>query len=210
MLRRLFNPSIMKIFARSLAPAPADAALRSRAAPVPRRSQNWRNAQTQRRRSGSSLIETALCLAFVLLPLLLGGLQFGLVLTTTQALEQVSREAGRFAAVHYGEGTFDGSDTQGDAANADPSLKNYLKDVSAANGIPWNDIKNNITVSPGAGARTSGQPITVTIKYPMNKRSILGQPGKQAILYFAPASGGNSTLNFLSQDYTVASTFIMQ
>ena len=190
----------MKTFARSLAFSPIRSAFCSRVAPL----------RGRRRRSGSTLVETALCLSFILLPLLLGGLQFGLVLTTTQALEQVSREAGRFAAVHYGESTFDGADTQGDTAGSDPSLKNYLKRVSQANGIPWNDIKNVITVSPAAGARSSGQPITVTIKYPMNKRSILGQPGKSAILYFAPQNGGNSTLNFLSQDYTVASTFIMQ
>ncbi len=162
------------------------------------------------RRGGSTLVETALCLAFILLPLLLGGLQFGLVLTTTQALEQVSREAGRFAAVHYGESTFDSNENQGNAANSDPSLKNYVRKVAQNNGIPWNDIKDNIKVTPAFGSRSSGQAITVTIKYPMNKRSILGQPGKKAILYFAPANGGNSTLNFLSKDYTVASTFVMQ
>lgn len=164
----------------------------------------------QMRRSGSTLVETALCLIFVLLPLLLGGLQFGLVLTTTQALEQVSREAGRFAAVHYNENTFDSSDSQGNAANSNPSLKNYIRAVAEDNGIPWNDIKDNITVSPESGERITGQPITVTIDYPMNKRSILGKPGKQAVLFFAPKNGGNSPLNFLNQDYTVASTYIMQ
>lgn len=146
----------------------------------------------------------------MLLPLLLGGLQFGLVLTTTHALEQVSREAGRFAAVHYGEPTFDSNENQGNTAGSDPSLKNYVRQVAQNNGIPWDHIKDKITVSPLVGSRSSGQPITVTINYPMNKRSILGQPGKKAILYFAPQNGGNSTLNFLSKDYTVASTFIMQ
>ena len=190
----------MKTFARFFALAPVSPASCSRVASVPRR----------KRRRGSTLVETALCLAFVLLPLLLGGLQFGLVLTTTHALEQVSREAGRFAAVHYGEATFDGADTQGNAAGTDPSLRNYLKKVSEANGIPWNDIKDKIKVSPEKGFRSSGQPITVTIDYPMSKRSILGKPGGDAILYFAPANGGNMKLNFLSQDYTVASTFVMQ
>ena len=171
------------------------------------------------RRNGSTLVETALCLTFVLLPLLLGGLQFGLVLTTTHALQQVSREAGRFAAIHYGEPTFDGSETQTGTAGSGPSLKNYLRTVADDNDIPWDDIKNNITVSPAVGARTSGQPITVTIKYPMIKRSILGKiapanrpqdQGKDAILAFAPKNGGNMSLNFLNEDYTVASTFIMQ
>ena len=195
----------MKKFARSFAFSPVAATRHSRVAPTPGRTSR------HSRRSGSTLIETALCLSFILLPLLLGGLQFGLVLTTTQALEQVSRESGRFAAVHYGEGTFDGADTQGNAAGSDPSLLNYVKRVSEANGIPWNDIKSNVKVSPNSKAsRYSGQPITVTITYPMNKRSILGKPGQKAILYFSPSNGGNSTLDFLSKDYTVASTFVMQ
>lgn len=198
----------MKNFARFLALAPLRSASCSSAAS--RAASRATAVRNRKRRSGSTLVETALCLAFVLLPMLLGGLQFGLVLTTTHALEQVSREGGRFAAIHYGEPTFDGSETQGNAAGSDPSLKHYVREVAEDNGIPWNDIKDNITVSPAVGSRSSGQPITVTIKYPMNKRSILGQPGKSAILYFAPANGGNSTLNFLSRDYTVASTFIMQ
>ena len=187
----------MKIFARRLV---------ARSRPAARS----RLVSRHMRRKGSTLVETALCLIFVLLPLLLGGLQFGLVLTTTHALQQVSREAGRFAAVHYGEATFDSADTQGNVAGSDPSLKYYIRAVAEDNDIPWNDIKDKITVSPATGARNSGQPITVTISYPMNKRSILGRPGKQAILFFAPKNGGNSPLNFLNQDYTVSSTFVMQ
>lgn len=186
----------MKIFARRLAPACSYSGARS--------------ASRRMRRKGWTLVETALCLIFVLLPLLLGGLQFGLVLIPTHALQQVSREAGRFAAVHYDENTFDSGDSQGNSAGSNPSLKHYIRAVVEDNDIPWNDIKDNITVSPAPGARISGQPITVTIDYPMNKRSILGRPGKQAILFFAPSNGGNSPLNFLNQDYTVASTFVMQ
>lgn len=174
----------------------------------------------RKRRRGSTLVETALCLAFVLLPLALGGMQFGLVLTTTHALQEVSREAGRFAAVHYGEGTFDGADTQGDGANQDSSLKNYLRDVAKANKIPWDDIKNSIAVSPGTGARFSGQPITVSITYPMRKRSIIGQLGFWKETTPGDAADGrinNSvkpdtplSLSVLSKDYTVSSTFLMQ
>ena len=173
-----------------------------------------------RRRGGSTLLETALCLAFILLPLGLGGLQFGMVLTTTHALQEVSREAGRFAALHYGEPTFDGAETQGDSSGSPASLKNYLKDVARDNKIPWADIKNRITVTPAAGARNSGQPITVTITYPMKKRAILGQlsfwkartPGdandgriNDAVVQDTPLK-----LDVLQRDYSVSSTFIMQ
>ena len=204
----------MKKFVRFLASAPASAptsaAACSRldsAAPRPGAPPRFRGRRGHNRRGGSTLIETALCLTFILLPLLLGGLQFGLVLTTTNALEQVSREAGRYAAMHYGEPTFDSNENQGNTAGSDRSLKNYVRIVAEDNDIPWNDIKDKITVSPASGSRSSGQPITVTIKYPMSKRSILGQP---ATLFFAPTAGGNLKLNFLSQDYTVASTFVMQ
>ena len=198
----------MKIFDRTFAFLPSRLAAGSRSA--------------RRRRRASTLVETMLCLIFVLLPLLLGGLQFGMVLTTTHSLQQISRESGRFAAIHYGEPTFDGPDTQGNASGSDPSLKHYLRQVAEDNDIPWNDIKDKITVSPGVGSRSSGQPITVTIKYPMGKRSILGKPG-EAVLFFAPEKSGakdakgndlykngSMPLNFLNEDYTVASTFIMQ
>lgn len=174
-------------------------------------------SRRRRTRRGSTLVETAICLSFVLLPLALGGLQFGLVLTTTHAMEQISREAGRFAAINYGQATFDNDDKQGDSANQASSLRNYIKHVAADNGIPYNDISGvsvggkpasgNITVSPATGSRFSGQPITVSITYPMKKRSILGTLGTMP---FAPANGGASSLGFLTKDYTVASTFIME
>lgn len=177
-------------------------------------------SQPRRRRRGSTLVETALCLAFVLLPLAMGGMQFGLVLTTTHALQEVSREAGRFSAVHWGETTFDGNDTQGDKTGQVSSLQNYLKDVAQANKIPWADIKNNIVVSPAFGARNSGQPITVSITYPMKKRSIIGQLGFWKETTPGDAADGRIndsvrpdtplSLSVLSKDYTVSSTFIMQ
>ena len=137
-------------------------------------------------------------------------------MTTTHALQEVSREAGRFAAVHYGEPTFDDGDTQGDRAGDISSLKNYLRDVAKSNKIPWNDIKNNIQVSPG---RVSGQPITVSITYPMKKRSIVGQLGFWKAKKPVDKNGNlpegiveDTPLSFsvLSKDYTVSSTFIMQ
>ena len=152
--------------------------------------------------------------------MVLGGLQFGLVLTTTHALQEVSREAGRFAALHYGEPTFDDGDTQGDDAGEPSSLKNYLRDVAKSNKIPWNDIKNNIVVTPAIGARTAGQPITVSITYPMKKRAILGQlsfwkartPGdaNDGRLKDGIAPDTPLNLSVLSKDYTISSTFIMQ
>ena len=164
------------------------------------------------RRGGATLLETTVCLIFVLLPLLLGGLQFGLILTTTHALEQISREAGRFAAVHYAESTFDGSASQGDNSSDPPSLRNYIKQVSADNGIPYNDISGvsvggkpalgGIEVTPAAASRESGQLITVKITYPMRKRVIVGK------LPFV--NGDSQSMGMFLSDYVVASSFLME
>ena len=70
------------------------------------------------RRRGTTLIETALCLTFVLLPVTLGGFQMAMVFITSHALQQIARESSRWAAVHYNEDTFDGKVTQGDASSA--------------------------------------------------------------------------------------------
>lgn len=191
------------------------------------RARSGRPLSARGRRRGTTLIETALCLGFVLLPLVLGGLQFGLVLTTTHALEQISREAGRFAAAHYTEPTFGGAETQGDAANSKPSLTHYLRDVSKSNGIPWNDIKDNITVSQERVGDSNGpQAVTISITYPMRKRVILGKLGfmeardKAAAEAIAKSKDGKGlpggikdsslSLSSLRNDYTVSSTFLVE
>ena len=169
-------------------------------------------------RRGTTLVETALCLVFVLLPVTLGGLQFGLVLTTTHSLQQVSRESGRFAAIHYNDSTFSGADTVAATATSSPSLKNYVKTVAASNGIPWNDIKNRIVVTPASG-RNAGNPITVSITYPMQKRALLGKLGFMKPRVAGDADDGkidhglkkdSVSLGFLQRDYTVSSTFLME
>ena len=149
-------------------------------------------------------------------------MQFAMVLTTTHALQEISREAGRFAALHYGEATFDGDDAQGNGHNgADPaSLSNYLKKVATDNKIPWNDIKDNVQVFPPKGARFSGQPITVSITYPMKKRAIIGQLGFWKEKTPGDAADGRIddavkpdtplSLGVLQKDYKISSTFIMQ
>ena len=175
-----------------------------------RRARSWRR--------GTTLVETALCLVFVLLPVTLGGLQFGLVLTTTHALQQVSRESGRFAAIHYNDTTFNGADTVGATTTSSPSLKNYVKTVAASNGIPWADIKNRIVVTPASG-RNAGSPITVSITYPMQKRALLGKLGFMKPRVTGDADDGkidhglksdSVSLGFLQRDYTVSSTFLME
>ena len=166
------------------------------------------------RRRATTLVEAALCLVFILLPVTLGGFQFALVFMTTHALQQVTREAGRFAAVHHSETTFNANENQGNAPGSDPSLHFIIRKVAAENGIAWKDIENNIVVSPAASQRTAGQPITVAVTYPMRKRALLGN------LFFMKSKDPNDikkglqndsfSLGFLQNDYTASSTFLLE
>ena len=185
-----------------------------------------------KRRRGAALVETALCLTFVLLPVTLGGFQFAMIYMTQHSLQQIARESTRWAAVHYADDDFNGPATKGDAPrNAsqpngpreDRSLLNYIKSQAAANGIAWKDIsgerinkKNaadagepggSIVVTPDAAQRVSGQPITIIITYPMRQRSFLG-----SLLFKSDDGKKLSPLNlgFLKSDFVESSTTLME
>lgn len=142
------------------------------------------------KRRASVMVETSLCLAFILLPITLGVVQYGIILSAMHQLDQLAREGGRYASVHAGEINFDSSET------TSGSLRNYLKGIADGKGvIPWSDISSGITASPALGSRTSGQPLTVTITYSLKKKFFLASfPG----------------MGFLSQTYTAKSTFVME
>ncbi len=156
--------------------------------------QKRRNRRSRRR--AQTLVETALVLSLVLLPTLLGFLQYGAIIYTAHALQSVAREGARFAAVHAGETTFDDAVTQSNP----PSLRNYLQTVCASTNIGYADLTGNITatstprlyVTPDA-SRISGQPITVRITYPMSKKFFVGK-----IVPLVP------------RDFTATATFLLE
>lgn len=151
------------------------------------------------RRGGQTLVETALVLTFIMLPLTLGLIQFGLILNASNTMTQIAREGGRYAAVHCQEDTFDGPETA-PAAGKQASLKNYLKSVTDPTGIKWDDIKNNIIVEPDTAAeRLSGKPVTVSVTYPMSKRVFLG-----SVIFLSGA------LTRVKQPYVAKSTFVTE
>lgn len=169
------------------------------------------------RRRGTTLVETALCLVFILLPVTLGGFQFGMVFMTQHSLQQITRESARWSAVHYGDATFDGAVTQGDAAGQTPSLLNFVRRQAAANGIPWRDISGaklangtnggSVEFTPADAGRISGQPLTLTITYPMRQRALLGS------LFFKSNDGKKLAplqLGFLRNDFSATSTILME
>ena len=142
---------------------------------------------SSRRRKGQAIVESALVMSLVVLPALLGFLQYGVILYTAHNLQSLAREGARFAAVHGGESTFDNNVNQ---ANP-PSLLNYLRTVCSTTNVNYNDLTGNIPgVSPArarifvtpSASRTSGQGITVQITYPMSRKFFVGsmEPGVPA------------------------------
>lgn len=181
-----------------------------------RRNRKRQSARSMRRR-GVAVVEAALCLIFVLLPVTLGGFQFAMIFITQHALQQIARESARYAAVHYNDDAFDDDVDQGDTAGEDRSLKNIMRAQAAANGISWNEIngtllpgnlRGGMTVSPASRTqRSSGQPITITVTYPMKRRALLGS------LFFKDENTKKispMSLGFLQSNFTATSTTLME
>lgn len=158
-----------------------------------------------KRRSGQSLVEAAFVLSFVLLPLTMGFIQFAIISNSATTVQEISREAGRFAAVHGLESTFDSGTTQGDSAGETPSLRYYISVVCSPTAIKYADLTNSskggyITVTPSTVAnRTPGDPISVSICYPMVNKMFLGN--------LLP---GTSAMAQLKKPYAVTSTFVLE
>ncbi len=171
------------------------------------------------RRRGAVLVEAALCLVFVLLPVTLGGFQFAIVFMTTHAMQQITRESARFAAVHHNDATFDMDENQGNSPGQTPSLRNFVRKQAAANGIAWKEIsgqvlangsKGSVVITPDGAQRTSGKPLTITLTYPMRQRAFLGS------LFFKEKNAGGEEkvvplrLGFLQNDFKASSTILME
>ena len=137
------------------------------------------NARNPRRR-GSVLIETAAAVLFLLVPLFLGIVQFGIYYGATNVLSQVSREGGRYAAV-YG------------LTQPDNFIKDYMIQVGSQGNVPI--TRANITILPAAASRVKFTPLTVTVSY--NLGANLASGGKRIIPLFNPGT--------VSRSYTVMS-----
>jgi len=120
----------------------------------------------RRRRSAQTLVETAILLTTVLLPITLGSIQYGAILSAQQALAQISREGGRYLAIHATEST------------ADANTKDYVQQIAASTVINPADLPDaniNIAMVPSTATRASGNTIALTLTYSMKKKIFLGK-----------------------------------
>jgi Flp pilus assembly protein TadG len=102
------------------------------------------------------MVEFAL-ISTLLIGLTMAMIQYGIIFNTTISLTNLSREGARYAAVHAG---------------ADAPIQSYIESTLPA-GISAADL--TVTVSPpeGSAQRTKGNPITVTVSYPMSRKLFL-------------------------------------
>lgn len=115
---------------------------------------------SSRKRSGIVLIEFCIAFLFVLLPLFLALLQYGMIIQAMLAMDNTSREAGRFASVNSL------------SAPNDTDLKNFIISNAAGMGIQVNNT--DIAVTPSPTNRLRYQPLTIDITYDLKSKVFLG------------------------------------
>jgi Flp pilus assembly protein TadG len=128
----------------------------------------------KRNRRGAVLVETMFCLGFLLV-MLFGIIQYSIILSTLNTLQQVSREGARFYCVHYADNTASNSLVDQTETVA------YMQQVATTSGtfLKTTDITNStVTIAPvaygGNNVLAVDAPMSVTIQYDMSKRTFFG------------------------------------
>lgn len=120
------------------------------------------------KRSGIVLIEFCIAFFFIFLPLCMALLQYGMTIQATLAMNNTSREAGRYASINSLNAT------------NDTALYTYIKTNASGMGIKVADADINVSPAPNAAnqapTRVRYQPITITVSYDLSERSFLQQP----------------------------------
>ena len=139
------------------------------------------------------MVEFALILP-IFLVLILGMVQYGIILNTRISLFHVSRAAGRFAAVNATK------------PNIDSTIRS--RTVTIAQGYGLTILPANITLTPGQNTNSAGTTrqrwgqMTMTIKMPVKNRMFL--PDK-----LFPGTRFEARMPY-SNDITITNTMIME
>jgi Flp pilus assembly protein TadG len=123
------------------------------------------------RRRGAALMEFAL-VATMFLMLLMGMLQFGIYLSTTNSLWNLSREGARYAAVQRSDSTTVTDNNQ--------RIEDHVKKPAPDGMLPPNIDPTKLTVSitpTNAASRLNGTEVTVTLTYDMSDKLFIPMGG---------------------------------
>ena len=165
------------------------------------------------RRRGSVMIEAALVSVFVLIPLTLAIIQYGIIFNATNTLSQVTREGARAAAVFALKTA---AQNPGISQNSDQYIVSRIQAAAAPTSLDMSDAAIargdvSISITPAMNAGTStprvkGQPIQVAISYNMRRKYFFpwlsgGGPGTDA--------NGKATTSFAVMPMVITRTATM-
>lgn len=126
-----------------------------------------------RSESGAAVVETALCLCFIVLPLVFGTIGYAYMLSFRQTVSQSAAEGARAAAVAPATG-----DRAAAATNAvSQSMATGVGGMTCSGGQLVKGgtavSGSTCTASVASCASTAGQCVTVTVAYPYRDKSLL-------------------------------------
>ena len=117
-------------------------------------------------RHGAVLVEFAVVSVFLLI-MLFGIIQYSIILTSLNTMQQITREGARYYSVHYADG-------QGTDNN---ETINYMQSVAKGSFIT-NSLISNSTVAinavPSTGTLAADSPVQVSLTYNMAQRTFFG------------------------------------
>lgn len=125
-------------------------------------------------RYGAVLVEFTVVSLFLLI-MLFGIIQYSIILTSLNTMQQITREGARYYAVHYADG-------QGTDNN---ETINYMQSVASGSFIANSLISNstvNINAVPSNGTIAADNPVQVSFTYNMAQCTFFGGfvPGVKA------------------------------
>ena len=122
------------------------------------------SGRARNRRRGAVLLEFAL-VATMFLVLLMGMLQFGIYLSTSNSLWNLSREGARFASVQRSDSAT--------VADNNTNIINHVTKVAPDGMLPpdINPAKLTVTITPNdAKTRVKGSEVTIVLSYDMSDK----------------------------------------
>jgi len=128
----------------------------------------FRRASWGKNESGAAVVETALCLSFVVLPVVFGGIGYAYMLSFRQGVSQSAAEGARAAAVAPSSASV--TDRTTAATNA---VNAAMASVPGNLSCGVNHLTCTVVQVPNCGTGSSHDCMRVTISYPYRDNSLV-------------------------------------
>ena len=112
--------------------------------------------------NGAILVEFMFVSVFLLI-MLFGIIQYGIIISSLNTLQQVTREGARYYTVHFND------------SNDTAETTSYMQTVAQGSFLTNNDILNDVSITaPGNGTLQIASPVQVMMSYDMSRRTYFG------------------------------------